>query len=46
MSRRSNWFDRLRKSRADWTPELQQAFYETSEEILWRTGRVRAPASV
>ena len=28
--------DRLRASRADWTPELQQAFYETSEEIVWR----------
>jgi HEAT repeat protein len=35
--------DRLRTSRADWTPELQQAFYETSEEILWRqeAGRER-----
>jgi HEAT repeat protein len=30
--------DSLRTSRADWTPELQQAFYETSEEIIWRQG--------
>jgi HEAT repeat protein len=28
----------LRSSRSDWTPELQQAFYETSEEIVWRQG--------
>jgi HEAT repeat protein len=31
----------LRTSRADWTPELQQAFYEASEEILWRQESVR-----
>jgi HEAT repeat protein len=29
---------RLRSSRSDWHPELQRAFYQTSEEIAWRTG--------
>jgi len=27
---------RLQAGRADWTPELDQSFYRTSEEIYWR----------
>jgi HEAT repeat protein len=31
----------LDKGRAGWTPELRQAFYEASEEIVWRQGMGR-----
>jgi hypothetical protein len=31
--------ERLRTNRTDWCPELEQAYYWTSEEIYWRLSR-------